>query len=186
MNIVICSINDFDDNFYEYYYHTLNSYEKCKNDKYIKEADKKRNLLGLYIINNYLLDCDYKLLYNDNGKPYQENNSIYFNISHKDNYVVGVRSKKKIGIDIERIRSVSNSFIKQIANSYEQEVFKDNPILLFSLKEAYIKMKGGNISELLNVSFKCNKKRIICSDSLVRFNIIEDYYPYIIVVCEAV
>jgi 4'-phosphopantetheinyl transferase len=52
---------------------------------------------------------------NEYGKPFLKNQSLYFNLSHSDNYVICAVSKFSVGADIEkinqRIKSISQAFL---------------------------------------------------------------------------
>lgn len=81
------------------------------------------------------------IIYNEYGKPYLENNEIYFNLSNSKDYSVCIISDKEVGIDIEYI-----TYRPRIVDSIFNEKEKTNIPLEFTktwvLKEAYVKKIG--------------------------------------------
>ena len=75
-------------------------YNMCKD--YKSDVVKNLTLLGNVLIYNNLTKNENDIRYSKLKKPYIENGD-YFNISHSGEYVVFVKSKEKIGIDIETI-----------------------------------------------------------------------------------
>ena len=84
---------------------------------------------------------DSKIIYNEYGKPYLENNEIYFNLSNSKEYSVCVVSDKEIGVDIQYI-----TYRSRVVNSVynEKETTKDSLKFtkIWVLKEAYVKKIG--------------------------------------------
>lgn len=70
--------------------------EKSKNNKIQHKVG--RLFLKYLLEKNYNLKSEIK---EENGKPYLENNPIFFNISHSNNLVGIVFDKDNIGIDVE-------------------------------------------------------------------------------------
>ena len=187
MHLLIDNINNYSDNEYQ---DILNNIEINKKELINKIKDnnsKKQSILGEYLLIKLLKDyykIDYKDLdfyINPNGKRYLTNKKIYFNISHKNNYVVVVTSKKEIGIDIEEIKEQDIKIIKKFTTKDEEEyILKDKNkinkrfVEIYTLKEAYIKMLGENISKINNIINKDNIK-IIVNKSINN---------YIITICE--
>jgi 4'-phosphopantetheinyl transferase len=102
---------------------------------------------------------------------------VHWSISHKPEYVIGVVSPIKIGIDIEKFRPYSQGLEKKVADLQEWELSNsDRSELLFrywTAKEAVLKSEGMGLSGLsackvvkvidktnLIVSFQ-NKNRVI-------------------------
>lgn len=77
---------------------------------------------------------------------------IHWSISHKPEYVIGVVSPEKIGIDIEKFRPYSQGLEKKVADRQEWELSKTNRSeLLFrywTAKEAVLKSEGMGLSGL--------------------------------------
>lgn len=78
------------------------------------------------------------------GKPYLKNINKYYNISHKDEYILIGISDFELGLDIERIDPKYLKLAKKIYesnNNYSiNKVIKD-----FTIKESYIKYYGLSI-----------------------------------------
>ncbi len=100
------------------------------------------------------------ILRSDLGKPFfPDYPDIHFNYSHSKNYVACGLSDHEIGVDIEDIRKVKESLIRNIShvNEYwwikqaetEDELY-DRTILLWTIKESYLKQKGTGINCRLN------------------------------------
>lgn len=104
---------------------------------YISKKNTKELLKEVLEENN----IDSKIVYNKYGKPYLENNEIYFNLSNSKEYSVCAISDKEIGVDIQYI-----CYKPRIVNSIYNESEKTNNSLEFTktwvLKEAYVKKIG--------------------------------------------
>ncbi|MFV9973204.1 MAG: 4'-phosphopantetheinyl transferase superfamily protein [Francisella endosymbiont of Hyalomma asiaticum] len=104
---------------------------------------------------------------NQHGKPYLEDNSIFFNISHTLTKLIIVVADQEIGVDIEKLSARQN--ILRIAQRYFSELecyeltISDNPnkdfYTLWTLKEAQVKrnllgiakgLKSANFSKVNN------------------------------------
>lgn len=161
--------------------------------------DKNRSLLGemLFIegIKRFYIE-DYNcidIIYNKNGKPMIKDKAIYYNIAHSKDYVICVFSDKEIGCDIEKVRELKRSVIRQFTSLKEREyIFEEKhlqdkrALIIFTLKEAYIKMQGWTLKDLLKVEFWVDEEQIICSDKQVKAMVIEEIPEYIIAICEKI
>ena len=94
---------------------------------------------------------------NKNGKPFILGHPDFqFNISHTRNAIAVAFSNKKIGVDIEPIKSFDSEIANRFFASSEQEYIAshDNPDYAFyeiwTKKEAYIKYLGTGLSTPLN------------------------------------
>lgn len=91
---------------------------------------------------------NFKVKKDANGKPYLINSNKHISISHTEKYTFIIVSSKNIGIDVERIRNVSDelkNYLKINTNS-KYQFFKE-----WTRREAMIKrdnLKLGNITEL--------------------------------------
>ena len=176
----------------------IKMYKRKKIKKILKIDDKKRCLQGELLLIQGLKkhNIDYnriKIKKNSYGKPYIQNNPLYYSISHSHDYVVCAFSKNKIGIDIEKIRDVDIQIMNQFATSNEKKyILKSKKQLfnrfftIYTLKEAYFKMMGKNLNNMLNIEFTINKNYISCSDFKVKVYIIKTVNNYIISICEQV
>ena len=176
----------------------IKMYKRKKIKKILKIDDKKRCLQGELLLIQGLKkhNIDYnriKIKKNSYGKPYIQNNPLYYSISHSHDYVVCAFSKNKIGIDIEKIRDVDIQIMNQFATPNEKKyILKSKKQLfnrfftIYTLKEAYFKMMGKNLNNMLNIEFTINKNYISCSDFKVKVYIIKTVNNYIISICEQV
>ena len=128
---------------------------------------------------------------NDYGKPYITNSDIFYNISHSFEYIVTIISDKEIGIDIEKIRKTNLNCVNQFATPQERKYITANNqniekkiFEIYTLKEAYFKMKGNNLNNIKNVEFNIINNNVICSDKNVSAYFINDLKDYVIAVCE--
>lgn len=90
-------------------------------------------------------------------KPY---NGIHWSITHKPDYVAGVVSNEPVGIDIERIKPVSDTMFKKLVHDDEKMQFdclgnhiNENILFfrLFTAKESVLKKTGIGIKGLSRI-----------------------------------
>ncbi|MFB7304416.1 4'-phosphopantetheinyl transferase family protein [Heyndrickxia sporothermodurans] len=138
---------------------TENKRDQVKNFLFLKDA--QRTLYGDIMI-RYLACQKLKInneqlvfFHNEFGKPYLLNSSeFYFNISHSEDWVICVVSKKEIGVDIEKIKPIDLGIAKRFFSKNEYENLLSMPdnmkvnrfFDLWTLKESYIKYKGTGLS----------------------------------------
>jgi len=171
IHVFIASINyHMSDSKYKKYFSQLPPLMKENVTKYRVKEDRYRTLVGKILLLRYLtkytnatLD-DVKLT--EYKKPYLENQSIDFSISHSGEYVIVAFSKNtKIGIDIEYLNKnidlcdFNSVFleheIKEIhnANNKIEKFYK-----IWTLKEALLKAEGKGLFEnLKDVKIANNK-----------------------------
>ena len=124
------------------------------NKLYIEENISSNDLIKR-IAYDYNLS-NYVVLKTKTGKPYFKGNSIYFNISNKDNITVAVTSSKPVGIDIERL-IFKSSVVKHFFSKNEQEIIKNSLdkeldfTTIWVKKEAYIKYLGLDITSIRKI-----------------------------------
>lgn len=110
-------------------------------EKNITSHELLNKVLHLHGINKYTL------VYNEFGKPYLENNLLFFNISHDKDITVLVISDKEIGIDLEYL-TYRKSVICKYFNEKEQQIMKKSNNLeydftkIWVMKESFVKKKG--------------------------------------------
>ena len=186
MKYIIDNINNYNENDLKNIYQKINKKKQEKINKYANDIDKKRSIIGEYLLMELLKNenIDYnklEFIYNENGKPYT--NEIYFNISHKDEYVTACISNKEIGIDIETIKDINMNTLNMFASNNEKKQIKNNIdfYILYTLKEAYIKMKGLSLSNIKNIEFDITN--LSCSDNNVDIKVIKEN-DYIISIIE--
>jgi len=88
-------------------------------------------------------------------------NSTYWSVSHKLDFVAGVVSKERIGIDLEQMRDVSEALFERIVDPAEKAHFsnQDKSIVFFrtfTAKEAVLKktthgMRGLSRAKIIRV-----------------------------------
>ena len=192
MEYLIKNVNQIDKNQINMFYNTIPTIKRNKIDKLKNDIDKTRSIVGELLLSELLSkhgidykDINYQI--NEYGKPYID--ELYFNISHKNDYVITVINEKEIGVDIEEIKSTPINTINQFATNKEKEYIlsSDNKIKslfqIYTLKEAYFKMKGTNLNNILDVEFIIDNNTIHCSDNTVEVGFINDIDGYIISYC---
>ena len=81
------------------------------------------------------------------GKPYIEGHEdVHFNLSHSGDYVALAYSDAPVGIDIQEVRNVPDSFARRILNESEFDSYdiSDTKTVcrIWTIKEAYSKLIG--------------------------------------------
>lgn len=196
MEYIIKNINDYDNEEIKSFYKKIPMIKKKRIDKYINNEAKERSIIGEILLYNLMLKKniayekqDYYI--NKYGKPYFKSNSIYFNISHSFDYIITIISNKKIGIDIEKIRETPLNAINQFATKKEKEYIlssnnniEERLFKIYTLKEAYFKMLGTNLNNILEVEFSIKQNEVSCSDKNVKIGFINEIEGYVISYCE--
>jgi 4'-phosphopantetheinyl transferase len=120
---------------------------------------------------NYTLE---QLKYEEKEKPFFSNN-FYFNISHSGNYVLlACSTTQKIGIDIEKHRTIEIPLFRKYFNDFEwQNILENNiPIQKFfdywTIKEAAIKCDGRGV-EILGKTNIINTSSLICDNINLKY-----------------
>ena len=184
------NVNDYSKKDISNFYNHIYQEKKERVSKYLNKDKYKSSIIGEILLHNLLEKENIKyeeqqFIINEYGKPYINNKRLFFNISHSYDYVITIISDKEIGIDIEKIRKTNLNTIDIFATQKEKEYIlsSENDIYkrlfqIYTLKEAYIKMLGENISKIKEVEFEIKDNEIICSDKNViayTKNIIDDY-----------
>lgn len=166
---------------YEKYYTLMDQNKRERVDRYLYMDDKKRTVAGEMLARREISqwcqvnESSITFSVNQYGKPYIQNPSVHFNISHSGDMVVCAIDHMPIGIDVEKIRQIDLSVAKRICTEREQEYlnncksyerFKDDIYKCFfeiwTLKEAYFKCNGTGITEFKKVDVFRNVKRKEC------------------------
>lgn len=145
----------------------------------------------LKIVNNDIL-----ISYNEHGKPYLINHKdTFYNISHSGDWVVCAIGSQEVGVDIERIKSNNLKLAKRFFASEEyEELIRQNEsdqanyfCQLWTLKECYVKWRGGGLTIPLNsFRFQIQKDeiKIICHEkSELKFKQYDIDSDYMLTVC---
>lgn len=196
MEYKIININDINKAEILIFYNNINSSKKIKIDKIRNKKRKIQSVLGEYLLKELLkiYNISYSninYIYNEEGKPYIKDYNIYFNISHSHDYVITVISNKEIGVDIEKIRKTNISIINRICTNKEKEYVLSSNIdiekrlfEIFTLKEAYFKMKGLNLNNLKSVEFIISNNNVTCNDNSINIKLLHIINDYIISIIE--
>lgn len=196
MEYKIININDINKAEILIFYNNINSSKKIKIDKIRNKKRKIQSVLGEYLLKELLkiYNISYSninYIYNEEGKPYIKDYNIYFNISHSHDYVITVINNKEIGVDIEKIRKTNISIINRICTNKEKEYVLSSNIdiekrlfEIFTLKEAYFKMKGLNLNNLKSVEFIISNNNVTCNDNSINIKLLHIINDYIISIIE--
>ncbi len=101
--------------------------------------------VGLAILKKEAPDC--VIAKNKNGKPYFVNSQLYFNISHSYPYVVCAFADCEVGIDVEKIRAISERAAQRVFTNAELKLLNMGVdfLQIWTAKESVIKAAGGSI-----------------------------------------
>jgi 4'-phosphopantetheinyl transferase len=148
----------------------LSHKEITRAQKFINESDRTRYIKAHYFLRQVLTKYlkinanQIEFVKGFNNKPYlkfQNSDSIYFNLSYRDNmFLLGISSCETMGVDIERIREVNDvsSFCNDYFAAQEKEIImtshnKDEQLAkLFTfwvIKESVIKALGTGFTKPL-------------------------------------
>ncbi len=188
MEYFIYNVESLTNSEYEKWFSLMRKDKQERVSRYKDVIRRKCSVAGEMLVKAYIGNAlkiapeIFEISEDENGKPYIESCSIYFNISHCENILAYAFSNEEIGIDIERIRPISLNIMKRFYSEKEQKYvlghtpnetdFKkceDEEILerfyrIFTLKEAICKKSGIGIKGLeeadalpfLDKSFKEN------------------------------
>lgn len=96
----------------------------------------------------------------DGGKPFLKDSKLFISLTHSGDMVGCAISHRKVGIDIEKIRSVKEKTVSRVCSGEELEYISQNGaqsfFTLWTLKEAYIKAEGISFSQITECSFVKN------------------------------
>lgn len=129
------------------------------------------------------------------GKPsLAEHPDIYYNLSHADGIAACIVSVRECGIDCESVREVRPNVMKRAFSEAERRLVDETPEdkrnLMFSrlwtLKEAYVKMRGVGIGfPLHEAEFNIKDGRIITNLKGCSFRQYIIKERFIVSVCES-
>lgn len=129
-----------------------NQYQYLSTDEQ-KHADNmpiakvKQHFINARGILHRLLQTDTPLQKNQHGKPYLNNSSLRFNVSHSHQFaVIALTQETDIGVDIEQVREINDlpAIAKRVFSEQELKLSQNNNgfFRLWTRKEAVIKCTG--------------------------------------------
>ncbi len=174
MEIYIKSIIDFSEKDFRKYFEMMDDKRKNAIKRLRFPKDKKRSIMGEALARQGIsLKCgmdeqEIRFSREESGKPFCENANIHFNISHSKDMVVCAISDNKIGVDIEKIRSLEtritriacteNDLLYVFGSTNIPKTFDSQSLMrffyLWTAKEAYFKYCGTGIVCLKEVSYE--------------------------------
>ncbi len=150
--------NFADEQTFQTAYQSVSKYRQKKVDSYRLFKDKFLSLGAGVLLEQGLRDlkiADKSLSFGEHGKPYlAKNRSVFFNLSHSGTLAACAFYHKEIGLDIQKIQSISERLIKKVATQTEydylmncdEEKRKTLFFRLWTAKESYLKYKGTGLS----------------------------------------
>jgi 4'-phosphopantetheinyl transferase len=172
MEYFIYNIENLTDSEYEKWFSLMTEEKQERVSRYKDSERRKCSVAGEKLVKEYIgkslnISPEALVIFTDkNGKPYIENCPLYFNISHCENTLIYAFSDEEIGIDIEKIRPISQSVLKRFFSTEEQEFVLGKPLnesesedydkpqilenfyRIYTLKEAICKKSGIGIKGL--------------------------------------
>lgn len=159
------------------------------------ETANGRELLKEAVFHEFGVDSDtLTVAKGEHGKPYfSDREDIFFNISHSGDFVAVAVGECPVGVDVQVVRSVRDRMIDKLCNYNEKEFISKSAdrdkafIILWSLKESYVKAIGKGLSfPLSEINFN-----IEYFDSELQGEIsncsgeyyVKDYGEYVAAVC---
>ena len=120
--------------------------DKKQLEQYTNDNVRREKTLSLYVKREYI--GEYFL--NESGKPLSKDK--FFNISHKDQYLVFVIDEVPVGVDIEHVKPVKDGLINFIASEEEKAYIKDKQSFyeIWTSKEAITKANGKGIKQKID------------------------------------
>lgn len=171
MKWLIYHINDFSESQYKQAYNSLSYSRKLRIDKYKREDDRRRSLAGELLVKQLLakefnisdasIECDEK------GKPFVRGEDIYISISHSGDKILCAADFKPLGADIEKIKPINLKIAQKIATDKELKFINGSVEKFYEVwtaKEAYFKLKGGNAANFKTFDILDLKRKIILKE----------------------
>lgn len=189
-------IDEIDDLVLEETFKYIKSFKQDKIKRLANDNLKRESIAGEYLLIKGLkeyFNVDYnniEIIKNSNGKPFIKDKDIYFSISHADNFVVCALATKDIGIDVEKIKEVNLKTLKLFATDKEKDYIiktldklEERFFRIYTLKEAYIKMQGTDLTRIKDNELNFKNNSIYSSEKSIMVKSIKDN-SYIIGIIE--
>lgn len=157
MSNIIFQFEKIPENFNEArYLQVLNREELYRYKSFSNVLRKRQFLFSRFILKNKLFEVtginsdDVYFDIDSHGKPSFKKGRLNFSISHSENYVAYVISKKEVGLDIQVQRNFSNldGMIEKVCHENEKKYLSESNhkesefLKIWTLKEAYSKCIG--------------------------------------------
>lgn len=133
---------------------------------------------------------DIRFYRGENGKPLTRL-PLFFNCSHSGDYVACAISEREIGVDLERIRPVHERMERTLTEAERlwlaalPQAQRDEAFLrLWTLKESWIKCRGGRLMEFRRVEFVLRGSALISAPAGFTFSFPLAPAGYVLTVCE--
>lgn len=144
----------YDDSQLKGLYLKANKYFKDRADIKKPRESKIQSIGGGYLfsigLKNLGLDAEkIKIDVSEKGKPYLSGEKIFFNIAHSADMVVCAFGANEIGVDIEKIKPLSEKFLDRISLPTEKAKISaaKQIVKLWTRKEALAKCLGTGVGE---------------------------------------
>ncbi len=115
------------------------------------------------------------------GVP-EPSNGVFWSVSHKPDFVAGVVSMERIGIDVERLKDVSDALFQKIVDLDEAGHFEDQDKIVvffraFTAKEAVLKKTTDGLKGLSKAKIKkVNDDKNLVVEYLNKKHLVENFY----------
>lgn len=137
--------------FYERLCRQQREYIRNSNPESARRSLAARALLTELIREKYGEDCAGRLYADQNGQLHVDGmNELYVSISHSKEMVAAVLCDRPVGIDIEKIRPLSEKLKKKICDPGLPT--EEDHIRLWTVKEAYLKAFGISFAQMLGMN----------------------------------
>lgn len=170
-------------------YETVSPVRQKKTDAFIFQKDKKLCLAAELLLNkalSYEGIEKYIVEYGQYGKPYLENEKVFFNLSHSEDMVMCAVSSCEVGCDVEKVADIDLDIARRFFYASEygaiisaQNRFERNDIFfrLWTLKESYMKATGLGMNLPLD-GFRVNihqENITVCKDDVTESYFFREY-----------
>ena len=173
------NVKKISQNKFNYMFNVLSDEERGRIKRFKYKKDRESRIISRFLLRKILSASlkteasKIKLINDKYDKPvliYPKIKNFHFNVSHSGEYIVMTVNKKgRVGIDIEKIKSIDLSvsescFTKNEINYLYSKKGEENKRFykLWTLKESFVKAIGEGLSyPLKNFYFKFEKKLIL-------------------------
>ncbi len=157
--------------------------------RFRRREDQLRSLCADHLAREMLsekLNCspsDLIFSRTEQGKPYLNDSSLQFNLSHSGDFAACAVSEFPVGIDIEVLRPVRPELSKKVCAKEEHVYIHPHGqfdsvrfLRLWTAKEAFLKQRGeGILTDLRRLNLVRNGE-IVCPDRIISYSTLTDQY----------